>query len=85
MIDGTGGGGTWDGSMHCAANKLTGYSQPYVFLPNVSLSCLLVTCVLKSEAIGHHMNGRNPKSSGNESVSLHTRGKDTLLAVLNSL
>lgn len=36
-----------------------------VFLPNVSPSCLLVTCFLKSEAIGHSVNGRNPKNSVN--------------------
>lgn len=36
-----------------------------VFLPNVSASCLLVTCFLKSEAIGYPMNGRNPKNSVN--------------------
>ena len=85
MIDGAGGDGTRDGSMRCAANKLTGCSQHYVFLPNVSPSCLLVTCFLKSEATGLPRNGRNPKNSVNESVSLHTTVKDALLAVLNSL
>lgn len=52
MIDGAGGDGTRDGSMHCAANKLTGCSQRYVSLLNISPSCLLVTCFLKSEATG---------------------------------
>lgn len=84
MIDGAGGDGTQDGSMHCAANKLRGCSQRYVFLLNVSPSCLLVICFLKNEAICLPMYGTNPKNSVNESVSLHTTVKDTLLAVLNS-
>lgn len=75
---GAGGDGNQFSSMHHAANKLTDFSQCFVLLPNVSPSCLMVTCVLKSETVSHPINRRNPKNSVNESISLYTTGKDTL-------
>lgn len=54
--------GSWDSSMHCAANKLTSCSLCYVFLPYISPSCLLVICFLKNEATGHAIKGRDPKN-----------------------